>query len=132
MSIHDAFDAIVNDATPAKGVYLTLYHTEQWYGGPEEGGWYGTTTKVVKYKQFSTREAAEAVYEQVHDLAEKLTEDAKQEHDRAMLAECEWCDRRGIDPADHPAGEPDGPDNFTVHIEEELGSLEHSSDPYYS
>lgn len=40
--------------------YVTVYQVDQWYGGPEEGGWYYEVGKVKFVEAYSTRELAES------------------------------------------------------------------------
>lgn len=95
--ITEAFETVCPDASTPQPCYLVLWRIEQFYGGPEEGGWYGNDHIVVKYRQFDTIEAAEAVKAQVEALAERLTAEAKAERNAAARRACEWAEARGED-----------------------------------
>ena len=40
--INEAFFNICREAKPAKSSYVSLYVNVPYYGGPEEGGWWGS------------------------------------------------------------------------------------------
>lgn len=67
--IEDAFRHICKDAKPATGAYVCLMESVPYYGGPEEGGWWGRDRVVVAYQWFETEEGAEAAREAVVALA---------------------------------------------------------------
>jgi len=129
--ISQAFADICNEARVAHRVYLSLYRSDSWYGGPEEGGWWGHTTSVVAYQDFPSVEAAEAAKVRVEQLAEQLTKDAERSYGDLCLRQIAWCDARGIDDPNTVFGEVDGHADFFVQVEGELGSSEHSDDRHY-
>jgi hypothetical protein len=124
MSIQEAFFSICKDAQPAESIYVSLYVSVPYYGGPEEGGWWGSDTHLVAYKEFRTQEEADAAEEQIKAYAEKLNQEAKKAHGELCLAQMEWCDARGIDDYNSVFGEVDGEDSYYVVQEERPGEGE--------
>lgn len=117
-----AFDAVCEEAETAEGAFLTLYESVPFYGGPEEGGWWGSDCIIAAYQRFSTREQAEAAKGKVDELAQRLKADAKRDYGNQCRDELDWLEERGLEPDFLP--EPDGPSDFFVVIESELGSHE--------
>ena len=76
MSIKEAFFAVCSDAKPARASYVSLYVNSPYYGGPEEGGWWGEDCKLVAYQICADDEEADVVQAKVCELAESLTRDA--------------------------------------------------------
>lgn len=121
MSTKEAFFTVCDDAQPAESHYLSLYVSVPYYGGPEEGGWWGSDTLLVAYKHFNTKEAMEAAKAKVEALAEELNEQAKRDFGDQCLLEMEWLDARGLD-ADY-LPEVDGESSYWVTTEEVPGSM---------
>lgn len=118
-----AFEQICAEAKPAKSFYVSLYVEDPYYGGPEEGGWWGSDTNLVAYHECVSDEAAEAIRKQVEALAEKLSKDAKDAFGRHCADSMEWLEARGLD-ADY-LPEPDGESRYWVAVESRPG--EHNS-----
>lgn len=121
MSTREAFFTVCDDAKPAESHYLSLYVSVPYYGGPEEGGWWGSDTHLVAYKHFDTKEALEAAREKVEALAEELNQQAHREFGDRCLREMEWLEARGLD-ADY-LPEVDGESSYSVVTEEVPGSM---------
>jgi hypothetical protein len=113
-----AFDEVCRNAKVAEGWYVSLMCSESYYGGPEEGGWWGTNRHVVAYQYFSTEEAANAACEEVKKLARKLEEDSRKSYGQQCLAEMEWLDNHDLE-ADY-LSEPDGPESYYVSVTQEI------------
>lgn len=116
--IREAFEQALKDAKPAQGYYVTLMEAESYYGGPEEGGWWGTNHTIVSYKYFQTEEEAQAAKETIEKLAEELEADSQREYGEQCLREMDWLEARGLD-ADY-LPEPDGPSRYYVVVSEGL------------
>ena len=119
MSIEAAFHQVCDQAKVASGFYVSLYSNRPFYGGPEEGGWWGSDVILEAYQRFDTAEAAQAAREKVEALAKELTNEAKRKFGKQCLKEMQWCDSRGVDYDYLP--EPDGEENYFVAIEEQPG-----------
>jgi len=119
MSIKEAFFTVCNEAQPAEGAYVSLYIRTPYYGGPEEGGWWGSDTDIVAYHHYPTIEQAEQAQDRVIALAAELNENAKREFGDQCLREMEWLEARGLD-ADY-LPEVDGEVSYFVEIEAEVG-----------
>ena len=116
--LQKAFDEICKNAKQANGFYVTLMEHTQYYGGPEEGGWWGTDSHVVAYQYFPTGEAAQAALEAVQQLASQLECDAKTRYGEYCLSQLDWLDARGLDSSF--LQENDGPTLFSVVMSEGL------------
>lgn len=121
MSIKEAFFSVCEDAKPAVSSYVSLYVRVPYYGGPEEGGWWGEDHHLVAYKHCNTPDRAKAVRRDVTALAEELSSDARREFGEQCLREMAWLDARGLD-ADY-LPEPDGEVEYYVAEEKSPGSL---------
>jgi len=116
--LQDAFNQVCTEAKQAEGYYVALMERTQFYGGPEEGGWYGHDIIVHAYQHFTTEEAANAAKEQVEKLSQQLTLDEKRSHGEHCLRQMDWLDDRGLDADFLP--EDDGPSDFYVTVTSEL------------
>lgn len=120
MNINEAFNAVIPDALPAGRFFVSLYRNDPYYGGPEEGGWWGNDTTLVSYKEFPTKEQADDVLELVKRMAQQQSREAE-------IAWGDWCGRtvdeaeaRGLEASDLP--EVDGPTSYFACVEETPGS----------
>lgn len=116
--LQQAFNTVCSEAKQAQGFYVSLMESVPYYGGPEEGGWWGSDHIVHAYQYYATEEAANAAAEAVKKLAEELETQAKREFGEQCLREMEWLDARGLD-ADY-LREPDGNSEFFVTVTESL------------
>jgi len=118
-----AFYQVCDEAEPVVSAYVSLYCSSPFYGGAEEGGWWGTDVHLVSTFHCMTMEKADAVLEKVKILAAELNEQAKQSFYTQCLAELDAADRRGIDY--DSLREVDGKETYFVVTEEIQG--EHTS-----
>jgi len=128
--IKQAFKEVCTEAKPATHSFVSLYIRVPFYGGPEEGGWWGSNVKLVETQQFPTEEQAQEAMERIEKLTEQLNFDARQADNRAMANSMEWLEERGLEADFLP--EPAGPENYFVIVEDSPGSQEHSDDRHYS
>lgn len=128
----EAFFAVCQDAEPAGDFYVSLYRRETYFGGPEEGGWYGHDNTLVAAKWYPTESAARAVEEQVEAHAKQLTKEAHDAFNRQCAAELEWVERRDpmADASDY-FSEPGGPDEYYVRVEEKQGYFASQGSRHY-
>lgn len=122
MSIQDAFHAVCTEAIEAKTgcFYVTLIRIVPFYGGPEEGGWFGKDKVVEAYQRFSDRHAAKVAFSAVKRLAKEMTDTAKIEHGQACIRQLAFCEARGIEDSNSVFGEDSGPDSYMVTITDRL------------
>lgn len=129
MSVREAFYNACKDAKVAKGNYVSLYRREPFYGGPEEGGWYGSDV-VLEASQFcSTEEEAEAKLAEVEKMVEEKNKEAKKEWGDQCLREMEQADAKGMDYDELP--ETDGEVSYFVVVEEIKGASESEGCRHY-
>jgi len=116
-----AFFQICTEATVAlyRRHVLSLYRHDPFYGGPEEGGWWGEDRTLVAYQVFPTEEALEAAKAAMDQLVKQLDREEREAHHRGCAARVDWLERRGLDSDFLP--EEDGPSRFSVRIEEYPG-----------
>lgn len=125
-----AFFEVCAEAQPATGHFVSLYRIEQFYGGPEEGGWWGHDYILVAYQRTNTQEHADYLSEQITKLADELSSQARSEFNRGCAAELEWLEARGLDESVLP--EVGGPDRYAVFIEDVAGEMASTGDRSYS
>ena len=118
--LQSAFEAACKDARAPEEWHVCLMEDAPFYGGPEEGGWWGTDTVVVAYKTFPTEAQAKAALASVETLARELEADSRKNFGEQCLREMEWLDARGLDADWLP--EPDGESHFHVIACQEIPS----------
>ena len=111
-----AFDAVCDDAKKAGCWYVALFEARPYYGGPEEGGWWGTDRILVAYRMYESEEAAENAKEAIEVMAADLTADERKRDGDLCLRQMDWLDDRGLDADFLP--ENDGPSEFFVAVTE--------------
>lgn len=125
-----AFYAVCKDHVPAHAKHVSLYRIESFYGGPEEGGWWGHDYILVASQKCDTEAEADALAHKVSDLADELSKQAKDSFNRGCAMECEWLEARGLD-ADY-LPEVDGEDRYAVYVEDFAGEMASTGDRHYS
>ena len=129
MSVELAFEQVLADAAKPTGCYyVVLWQYGSYYGGPEEGGWWGTDTIPLKYATFSTEEAAENAKAKILVLATEMSQDARRRHGEYCLQQSAWLEERGLD--DDFLRQPDGADEYHVSVHETLPEASHGSRHY--
>lgn len=131
MSIEEAFFSVCDNAKPAKSCYVSLYAQIPYYGGPEEGGWWGNDCKLIAYKCYSTQEAADAAKTKVEELAKRLSEESKRKFGETCQSQLEWCEAHNIDDSNSVFGEVDGETKYFVVQEDTPGKSESIGPRHY-
>ena len=126
----ERFFAFCNEAQPPIAVFVSLYYTERFYGGPEEGGWYGSDSRLVASQQFTDADKAQAVVDAMLDNVAQANEDERRRNGEGCLASMAWLDARGLDADFLPP--PDGDAKYSVSIEEVKGEGAYCDDRHYS
>lgn len=116
--IQQAFNQICDQAKQTESWYLVLMESNPYYGGPEEGGWWGRDTQVVAFQEFPTEQLAIASKDSVTKLAKELADQARRDYGNQCLIELDWLEARGL-PADF-LPEPDGPSEYYVIVVQEI------------
>jgi len=127
--ISEAFFEICQEAEPASPRYVSLYISAPFYGGPEEGGWWGQDVTLIASQRFETEDQAEAAKTRVGALAADLNREAKDSFGEYCLRQMEWLEARGLD-ADY-LPEVDGSEEYFVCIETNPGSQAHHGNRHY-
>jgi hypothetical protein len=128
--IREAFEQVVanrKQMEPPKKWFVVLWEHVQYYGGPQEGGWYGWDHEPLEYAEFDDEETAHAVAKEVEKRAVELTNLSRRRHGERCLAELEWLDARGLDADYLPEADET---SYSVRVEEELPKAVHGSRHY--
>ena len=126
----DAFHEVCDQAEESETHFVSLYVAVPYYGGPEEGGWWGTDVHLEATQGFPTKAQAEAARDRVEELARQATDAARRQWGDQCLRELDAAEARGMDAQDL-FGETDGHDEYRVVIEKEPGSQSHRGCRYY-
>jgi hypothetical protein len=128
-NLQAAFNAVIKDAETPSGCWVSLYANHPFYGGPEEGGWWGSDTVLSATKFYRFTDDAEKAKAKVQKLADELGQCARREYGERCLSESAWLEARGLD--DDFLPEPDGPTTYFVTTEDQRGSLESQGCRHY-
>jgi hypothetical protein len=125
-----AFNTVVNPPVYLGGHFVSLYVTIPYYGGPEEGGWWGSDVKLVSYKHCASIEEARVLEARVGAVALRESKEAERVENAHCARQCDWLEARGLDSDSLP--EVDGAEAYFVVIESKPGESEHQGDRHYS
>lgn len=128
--IADAFQQVCDKAEESEDRFVSLYCSVPYYGGPEEGGWWGRDVKLIATQSFPTEAQAIAAKERVEDLAKQLRADAQRAHGDMCLSQLDACGWDGEE-AQSRFGEVDGAEDYFVTIESSPGSQESRGSRHY-
>jgi hypothetical protein len=111
--------------------YVSLYIRRPFYGGPEEGGWWGDDFDLVMAQPYLSREEACAAATKAREYAETLTKQEEKKWTRQCSTEILFAEARGMEPSDiFP--ETDGHASYEVIVEDKLGDHAYKGDRFYS
>lgn len=130
--IKAAFDQVCTNAKPAASNYVSLYVDLPYYGGPEEGGWWGSDTQLVAYQECRTDVEAKELQERIQTLSEQLNQQAKERFNAQCANEIEWLEQHDpmADESDY-FPEPDGEERYWVAVETKAGSFVSEGSRHY-
>jgi len=123
-----AWKEIVEDSEVAQECYLSLYENQPYYGGPEEGGWWGYRQILQQYCRCTSRDAAEMLMKKLENYCEQLSKEAKKADGDDCLQHMERADQRGEDVDDYGY---DGPSTFYMIIEAIPGQNQNTTQRRY-
>jgi len=110
-------------------VFVSVYRKERFYGGPEEGGWYGTDMFLERSVQVKSKTLARELKARWTEWATGKTKDARLDWSNLCQRELDAAEAKLIDPLSLP--EPNLPDEYIIHIETKKGSLERRGSRQY-
>lgn len=113
-----AFHKACQDAIQADDWFVSLVVDAPFYGGPEEGGWWGSDTILCAYQRYPSQELAEQAAGKVRELAKELSQQEQREFGQQCLNEMDWLEQRGLEADWLP--EPDGPSTYDVVVSQSL------------
>ena len=120
MTIKDVFFNICDNSKWTGNFYVSLYVKTPYYGGPEEGGWWGNDISLVAYKQYDMEEKAKYVLSKINQLVKELNLESKKAFSKKCSDECDWLEARGLESDYLP--EVNGEEEYFVVVENEIGS----------
>ena len=112
--------------------FVSLYVKAPFYGGPEEGGWWGTDRLLVAYYEVPSEEMANTIVEKIEGWVSDINDDAKRHHDEVNLQLSINAENKGYDSPEELYGEDDGPEQYFVVIENGVGQNEYREDRQWS
>lgn len=112
--IQDAFNAVCKNIIETEEWYVALIVDVPFFGGAEEGGWWGSDRHVVAYEKFPSEELAQSASDRIQSLADELTAESHKDFGEQCLREMDWLEARGLD-ADY-LPEPDGEERYYVQV----------------
>lgn len=116
--IKDAFHAVCENAKETKDWYVSLVVSYPFYGGSEEGGWWGSDRSTIAYEHFQSEDAAIAARKRILVIADELHAESRKEYGEQCLREMDWLEARGLE-ADY-LPEPDGEDEYYVLVSQSI------------
>ena len=130
--IQAAFNQVCSKAVVAESNYVSLYVDLPYYGGPEEGGWWGSDTELVAYQQVSSEAEAKAIKDEIVKMSESLNDEARQRFYADCARSVEWVEEHDpmADVSDY-FPEPDGDERYWVAVESKPGSFKSQGSRYY-
>lgn len=126
--IDEAFHQICKDAVKPEGWFLILMEKISFYGGPEEGGWWGNDNVIIAYHKFDSEELANKAKIEVQKLVDQMTADAQKSYGYHCNRQLDWLDDRGLD-SDY-LRENDGPSNYYLVVDQEIPEPQHQNRQY--
>jgi hypothetical protein len=131
MDIRTAFHQVCAEAKPAESYYISLYIRAPYFGGPEEGGWWGEDVCLFAAQHYTTDEAADAALVEIQELVKGLNVDAKKAYGEQCQTQLDFCEERGIEDSNNVFGEVDGEEAYFVVKEKTKGESESFGPRHY-
>lgn len=116
--LESAFNAVCKSAVQAGVWYVILVEQSSFYGGPEEGGWWGQDSDLVAFQICPSEEEAERLLESVKVFAAELEAESEKEYGEQCLREMDWLESHDLE-ADFLV-ESDGPSSYHAYVAESL------------
>ena len=123
-----AWNEIIEDKEVAQECYLSLYEEIPYYGGPEEGGWWGHLHILKQYCKCPTLDYAEELRKKLEIHCKELTEEAKRANGEHCLHYIQQAEARNEDVDDYGY---DGPMSYYVIIESVAGQNQVTERSHY-
>jgi hypothetical protein len=127
--LREAFEFVCTNAVKHQGVFLSIYRRSPFYGGPEEGGWWGEDVALEESQEFDFVAEAQLALDSIDLHVEAENNAAKLAYSRRCRRESDWLEARGLD--DNALPEVSGPDSVFVRIETVRGSFESTGARHY-
>ena len=124
----EAFNVILPDAEQAETWYVCLLQEVPFYGGPQEGGWWGSDIFCIAARECFNRKQAEQYAKQVQKVADELSTEARTRHGDHCLLTLDWLEERGLE-SDF-LSEPDGEESYTVIVSKGIPEPSYGSRRY--
>ena len=98
--------------------YVSVYQRVPFYGGPEEGGWWGEDVILEGYLNVPNEDIGKEVLGQLEERVKAKNDEARRAYGDKCLREMEMEERLG----EGVLGEVDGETSYFAVVEKELGS----------
>lgn len=118
--LREAFMQACDDVREAGKFYLSLYVRVPYYGGPEEGGWWGEDIRLVAYNEYLSLEQAQEVEKAIQEMVDDENRCAKKQFSQMCSDQMDWLDARGLESDFLP--EVSGEEQYFLSVEQELGA----------
>jgi hypothetical protein len=115
MSVKNSFFTVCDEAKPAAKIYVSLYISTPFYGGSEEGGWWGSDVELVASQPFMDETAAESAKKAVDELTEVSNDELRAEYGEQCQKELDFMERNNL--GENFLPEVDGEAYYFVSIE---------------
>jgi hypothetical protein len=125
-----AFYSVVDEPNEVDQWYVSLYSVDPFYGGPQEGGWWGEDQNLVCWKVYPSKEEAEKAKARVELVAKTFNKIESTKWSVQCERELDIAEAKGMESNDL-FGETDGPTTYIVIVEKEIGSNAYRSSRSY-
>lgn len=113
--IKKAYEEVIQDHQKINPCYVVLWKRVPFYGGPEEGGWWGEDIIPEAYHACDNDEIGYALEKKVRNYAEFASKEAKRKFGEYCLSTMAQLEARGLDAEYLP--EPDGEESYFVTVQ---------------
>jgi hypothetical protein len=110
--------------------WVSLYAIEPFYGGPEEGGWWGKDQRLVWWKAYSNKHEAEQTMRKIEAFIKMFNSIERTNWYIQCEKELDIADAIGMN-VNRLFGETSGPMEYECFVEENLGSNENHGSRLY-
>lgn len=128
-ALRDAFEFVCVNAIKHEGIFVSLYRREPFYGGPEEGGWWGADVILDSYQCFDFMPDAVLAIKAMGQAVQNANGAEKLAYSKQCRQESEWLEARGLD--DDALPEVNGPVAYFIRIENIRGSFSSTGARHY-
>ena len=127
IDLNEILEELEPDVMP-KGTWLSVYTTSQYYGGPEEGGWWYNATEFEGGKYYPTREEAQKALDRLNVWAEEESKKKQRAVDERLANLPEGPDPY-LDTEGYIPRHQQGSEEYRLVLESNPGEQDSSNEP---